>query len=399
MKTVLKAYKYRIYPNKEQEILLAKHFGCARFVYNHFLDAKIKAYEKDKTTIGKYDTIKGLVPLKKDLEWLKEVAAQSLQQSLFNLDAAYKNFFRTKKGFPKFKSKYNKQSFTLPQYSKIKGNRLHILKFKEGIKIVQDRSNIGTIKNVTVSKTPTGKYYASLCCEVEHKAYKKTGSSIGIDTGIKELAILSDGKSYANLKPLKTAIKKVKFNGKMLSKKVKGSNSRNKQRMMLARVYERLTNVRRNYLHQVSTEIVKNHDIISVEDLAVKNLMKNHRLSQSFSDVALGDFYSMLEYKCEWNDKQFIKIDRFYPSSKTCSCCGYIKKDLTLADRDWRCVDCGTNHDRDINAAKNILSEGLKIKSGFGMQSDLKQKQGEALLQLDESMKPENYKTQISYGL
>ena len=394
MKPIIKAYKFRIYPTVKQEILLAKHFGCARFVYNHFLDAKIKAYEKDKTTISGYGTMKLLTTLKQELSWLKEVSAKSLQQSLLNLDTAYKNFFRTKKGFPKFKSKYRKQSFKLSQNSKIKGNKLHIIKFKEGIKIVQDRSNIGTIKNVTVSKTPSGKYYASLCCEVKHKPYKKTGSKIGIDTGIKNLAILSNSKVYENNKPLENALKDLVYSSRVFSKKVKGSNSRNRARLKLARVHEKVSNKRRDYNHKVTTEIVKNHDVIVVEDLAIKNMMKNHRLSQAFSDVALGDFYKMLEYKCDWNDKQFVKIDRFYPSSKTCSCCEHIYKDLTLSMRKWQCSQCGTIHDRDFNAANNILNQGMKIMSGCGMQSYNKQKQEEES-PLGDPMKPE---VQLSLG-
>jgi putative transposase len=228
----------------------------------------------------------------------------------------------------------------------------------------------------------------------------KTNSKVGIDTGIKDLAILSDGITYENIKSLKNNLKKLKYEQRQLSKKVKNSSSRNKQRKNIAVIHEKITNARKDYLHKVSTEIVKNHDIICVEDLAVKNIMKNHNLAQAMSDVSLGTFYSMLEYKCEWNDKQFVKIDRFFPSSKMCSNCGWINQDLTLNIREWTCPSCGETHDRDFNASKNILKQGLKIitendskiLSVLGTNSDIKQKQVEAL-SLDESMKPETHQS------
>ena len=204
---------------------------------------------------------------------------------------------------------------------------------------------------------------------------------------------MSDGKVYENIKTLKNNLKKLKFEQRQLSKKVKGSSSRNKQRKNLALVHEKITNIRKDYLHKISTEIIKNHDVICIEDLAVKNMMKNHKLAQAFSDVSLGTFYSMLEYKAKWNDKTIIKIDRYFPSSKMCSNCGWINQDLTLKDREWICPSCNTTHDRDFNAAKNILKQGLKIlSSGSWIESDIKQKQVEAL-SLDESMKPETHKS------
>jgi putative transposase len=254
----------------------------------------------------------------------------------------------------------------------------------------------GKILFATISKTRSGQFYASITCEVEHTPYPKTGKHIGIDTGIKDLAILSDGTKYENPKFLKKEIKKVKYLSRQLSKKNKGSSSRKKAICKLAIEYEKLSNKRMDYLHKVSTEIVKNHDFISVEDLAVKNLMKNHHLAQSFSDVALGSFYSMLEYKCKWNDREFVKIGRFFPSSKCCSNCGWINQDLTLKIREWTCPNCGFSHDRDINASRNILIQGLNLSSGCGTQSDVKQKQGEACL-LDQSVNPET--KSITYGV
>jgi putative transposase len=392
MKTIFKSFKFRIYPNGEQEILMAKHFGSVRFVFNHYLNKRKETYLEDKKTLNYYDNANDLTQLKKDknFDWLKEINSQSLQSSLRNLDTAYGKFFRKQSKFPRFKSKYDRQSFKIPQFVKIEGNELIIPKFGAGIKINLHREINGEILFATISKSITGKYYVSITCEVSHKPFDKTGSRVGIDTGIKDLAILSDGSKYENIKTLKKNLKKVKYNQRQLSKKQKGSSSRNKQKQKLAIVHEKITNIRKDYLHKVSTEIVKNHDIISVEDISVKNIMKNHKLAQAMSDVSLGTFYSMLEYKCNWNDKQFVKINRFFPSSKTCSSCKWINQDLTLNIREWICSLCGEKHDRDFNASKNILKQGLKILSGSGIESDIKQKQVEAL-SLDESMKPETH--------
>ncbi len=215
-----------------------------------------------------------------------------------------------------------------------------------------------------------------------------SGSKVGIDTGIKDLAILSNGKIYKNIKSLKINLKKLKYNQRLLSKKQKGSNSRLKQKQVLAKIYERVSNIRKDYLHKVSTEIIKNHDVICIEDLAVKNMMKNHCLAQAFSDVNLGTFYNMLEYKANWNDKTVVKIDRFFPSSKICNICNYINQDLTLKDREWTCPNCNSKYDRDLNASINIKKQGLNILSGSGIESDIKQKRGEAL-PIGKSMKHE----------
>lgn len=381
MKQIHKSYKFRIYPTKEQESLLSKHFGHCRFVFNKFLNERKEKYLNEKISLNYYDNARTLTDLKKDEDfvWLKEVNSQSLQASIRNLDIAYKNFFNKQNKFPRFKSKYDRQSFKVPQNVLVENGKLVIPKFKEGIKLNLHRQLEGNPLFATISKSTTGKYYVSITCEIEYTSFEKTGKSIGIDTGIKELAILSDGSSYENIKSLKSKLKQLKYEQRQLSKKVKGSQSRNRQKRKLALVHEQITNIRRDYLHKVSTEIVKNHDIISVEDLVVKNIMKNHCLAQAMSDVSLGAFYTMLEYKAGWNDRQFVKIDRFFPSSKTCSSCGWIKQDLTLSIREWTCESCGEHHNRDINAAKNILKQGLNILSGCGMQSDTKQKQGEAL--------------------
>ena len=387
MKLIHKSYKFRISPDKEQVELLSKHFGACRFVFNHYLNLRKETYLEEKKSLNYYDNANDLTQLKKEEKfiWLKEINSQSLQSSLRNLDVAYNKFFRRQTKFPRFKSKYDRQSFTIPQFVNIEENILWIPKFKKGIEINLHRKIDGKILFATISKSTTGNYYVSLTCEVEYTPFEKTNSKVGIDTGIKDLAILSDGKVYENIKTLKNNLKKLKFNQRQLSKKIKGSNCRIKQKTKLARLHERVTNIRKDYLHKVSTEIIKNHDVICVEDLAVKNMMQNHKLAQAFSDVSLGTFYTMLEYKSNWNNKKVVKIDRFFPSSKTCSKCNYINQDLTLKDREWLCPNCKTTHNRDFNASVNIKKQGLKILSGSGIESDIKQKQGEAL-SVDKSM-------------
>ena len=346
MKTIFKSFEFIIYPSKEQEILITKHFGACRFVFNRYLNNRKESYLEENKSLNYYDNANDLTLLKKDenFTWLKEINSQSLQTSLRNLDTAYNKFFRKQTKFPKFKNKYDKQSFTIPQSVIIEEDKLWIPKFKNGIKINLHREIKGKILFATISKSTTDKYYVSITCEVEHTPFKKTGSKVGIDTGIKDLAILSDGKVYENIKTLKNNLKKLKYNQRQLSKKkriktgekifskkwnkdvevTRLSNNGEKVRKKLNKIHEKVTNIRKDYLHKVSTEIIKNHDVICIEDLAVKNMMKNHKLAQAFSDVALGAFYKMLEYKANWNDKTIVKIDRFFPSSKTCNVCNYI---------------------------------------------------------------------------
>lgn len=377
MKIIHKSYKYRIHPTKDQEIFLDKHFGCSRFVFNFFLNERKEEYLNNRNSLSYYDNAKSLTELKDKLIWLKEVNSQSLQSALRNLDIAYNRFFKKISKLPRFKNKNDKQSFHIPQFLDIKNNKLSIPKFKKGIEIVIHRPMEGKILNGTITKTKTGKYYVSIVCEVKHQELTKTNSSVGIDTGIKDLAVLSDGIKYENIKCLKSSIKKLKFEQRQLSKKIKGSGQRNKQRIKISLIHEKVANQRKDHLHKVSTEIIKNHDLICVEDLAVKNMIKNHKLAQALSDCGLGMFYDMLSYKASWNDKTIVKIDRFFPSSKMCSNCNWIKEDLTLKDREWTCV-CGKTHDRDTNASKNILLQGLNELSGFGANSDVKQKQVES---------------------
>ena len=388
MKTIHKSYTCRIYPTKEQEVLLAKHFGCVRFVFNRFLLERQEEYLNNGNSLSYYDNARSLTELKNELNWLREVNSQSLQSSLKHLDIAYHRFFKKIAKFPRYKKKNEKQSFHIPQCLVIKNNKLSIPKFKKDIEINIHRKIEGKILNGTITKLATGKYYISITCEVEHKELDKTNSSVGVDTGIKNIAILSDGTKYENIKCFKKSLKKLKYEQRQLSKKIKGSGQKEKQRKVVALIHEKVANKRKDHLHKVSTDIIKNHDVICVEDLAVKNMVKNHKLAQALSDASLGMFYDMLYYKAYWNDKTIVKIDRFFPSSKMCSKCNWIKQDLTLDVREWICVCCGATHDRDINASKNILLQGLNELSVLGANSDIKQKQVESF-SIEKAMKLE----------
>jgi putative transposase len=364
---MLKSYKYKIKPNNEQIVLLNKHFGSIRFVYNHFLNERKVEYETNKQTLSYNDNSAALTKLKKqkDFEWLKEINSQSLQHSLKGLDDAYNSFFKKRNGFPKFKSKHSKNSFKVPQYVKVIDGKLIIPKFKEPIKIIQDRRFEGEIRQCTLSKTPTNEYFVSILVETDHKKFEKTGKLVGIDLGIKDFVITSDGYKYKNNRYTKTYEKKLKEHQQHLSRKVKGSNRYTKQKLKVATIHKKITNSRMDNLHKVSTELVKKYDVIFLEDLNIKGMVKNHKLAKHISDASWGKFISMLEYKAEWNDKQIIKIDRFFPSSKTCNCCGYVNQHLKLDIREWICPSCKTKLDRDLNASKNILKEGIKnISSG-----------------------------------
>lgn len=400
MKVINKSYKIRLYPNKEQKILLEKHFGCVRFVYNHFLNVRNIEYKTNKVNMSYYDTANELSVLKNKEEFifLNEVNSQSLQWSLRFLDIAFRNFFRGQTKFPNFKKKTNNQSFKVPVNStfKLKNNKLIIPKFKEGINFrgKLELDDLVKFNSVNVSKTPSGKYYATLQGEFNYNPLEQNDNQIGIDLGIKEFLITDNGIKIDNPKYLKKSLKKLKYEQKQLSKKNKGSNNRNKQRILVSLIHEKITNKRMDFLHKLSQKIVNENQVICLENLSVKNMIKNHKLAQSISDVSWSKFIEMLKYKSEWNGRQLIQIDRFYPSSKSCSECHYINDNLTLKDREWTCPSCGTNHDRDINAAKNILIQGINILSGSGTESDIKQKPVEAL-RLRKSKKQESHESLV----
>jgi len=400
MKVIDKSYKIRLYPNKEQKILLEKHFGCVRFVYNHFLNVRNVEYKTNKVNMSYYDTANELSVLKNKEEFifLNEVNSQSLQWSLRFLDIAFRNFFRGQSKFPNFKKKSNNQSFKVPVNTtfKLKNNKIIIPKFKEGInfrgKLVLD--NLVKFNSVNVSKTPSGKYFATLQGEFNYEPITQNDNKVGIDLGLKEFLITDTGIKIDNPKYLKKSLKKLKYKQKQLSKKIKGSNNRNKQRIIVSLIHEKITNKRMDFLHKLSQKIINENQVICLENLAIKNMIKNHKLAQSISDVSWSKLIEMLKYKSEWNDRQLVQIDRFYPSSKSCSECHYINDNLTLNDREWTCTSCGTNHDRDINAAKNILIQGINILSGSGTESDIKQKPVEAL-RLRKSMKQESHESLV----
>jgi len=361
---MLKAFKYRLYPTSDQKILLNKHFGTTRLVYNLALECKINAYKSNHVSLSRFDLQKQLVDLKNEFPWMKEINSQSIQVSLLNLDNAYKRFFKEKKGFPKFKKKSSRNSFGVPQNIKIEQSKIIIPKFLEGIDFIQDRPIKGQIKSATVSRTPTNKYFISILCEtgeiIPAKAKITYDTSIGIDLGLKDFSVLSDGTKISNPKFLSINDRIIKHLQKELSRKTVRSNRYNKARLKLARKHEETTNKRNDFLHKLSNQITNEFDTICIENLNVKGMVKNHKLSKAISDVSWSSFISMLAYKSEWKGKNLIKIDRFDPSSKTCNSCGHINKNLTLGDREWICPDCGEIHDRDINAAINIKDFALK---------------------------------------
>ena len=368
---MLKAFKYRIFPTQSQQEQLAKAFGCARFVYNLGLETKISAWTSAKKYINIFDLSSQMKELKDtEAPWLSDCPSQALQMSMRNLDNAYTNFFKRGAGFPKFKSKHSKQSIQLPQGTRLSDDKRQI--FIPKLKWIDiDLHRVlpeGEVKTVTVSKTPTNKYFVSILVDTKREIPKKLpiseSTSVGVDLGIKNFAITSDGKKFENKDFFKSTMQKLRVAQRSLARKQKGSNHYKQQKLVVALLHEKVRNQRQDYLHKISKYLVNNYDTICLEDLSVKNMVKNHNLARAISDMGWREFRSMLEYKAEWQGKNIQAIGRFEPSSKTCSSCGKINKELTLNDREWVCGGCNTKHDRDVNAAINIKNFGLRNKPG-----------------------------------
>ena len=360
-----KSFKVRIYPNNEQQILLEKTFGASRFVYNHFLKLKQYLYQEFKIKITYNHTSKMLTELKKQKTWLKVPDKWALQNALKDLDSAYINFFRGQSKYPKFKRKDDKNSYRTNDKIKV-GNsfiaipKVGMLRYKDAYMF--EKENILKIYNATISKTSSGKYYASISAEVYIPCFERTNQNIGIDFGLKDFLILNTGEKIKNPRILKHLEVKYRRLAKAVSRKVVGSANYRKAKINLARFHEYVSNIRRDFLHKLSTSLVKQYDIICIENLNIKGFMKNHKLAKSFQDVSLYEFVRQLEYKTKWYGKTLSKVDRFYPSSQLCSNCGFKNSKVkNLSIRDWDCPKCGTHHDRDVNSAINILNEGLRL--------------------------------------
>lgn len=376
---MFRSIKVRLYSNKAQEQELNKVLGAYRFVYNHMLDRRKTAYETDKTSLSVPDLSKYFHnTLRKDEQyaWLKEQNTQVMKQSIGQMDVAYQRFFKQHNGFPKFKSKKDKQSALFPR---IAISKLNTFETKH-ITLITSLKNLrfrcsdlyhkrlqkykDNIRNTTLSKTKSGNFFLSILVDIpeaECVRFEKTDKQVGIDLGVKDFVITSDGFVFENKHFFKKEEKKIARLQRKLSRKKKGSNNRNKQRIRLAKVYERLSNKKENYIHFVVNEILKSYDVVFMEDLNVHGMLKNHSLAKAIQEVGFYRFKEILQNKALVNSKQVVFIDRFYPSSKTCSCCGYKKKDLKLSDRFWTCPECDEHHDRDINASKNILIEGQRM--------------------------------------
>lgn len=371
---VLKSFKYRIYPTQCQEILLNKHFGCVRFIYNWGLETKVNAYQSEQKKLSCFDLIKMMTQLKTEKEWLSEVNTQSLQSALRNLDNAFTRFFRSKMGFPNFKKKNDHQSYQCPQNVavNVKASSVRLPKIGS-VKCVFDRTFDGKVKTVTVTRSPSYKYFVSILVETSDSIPSKPciseNTTIGIDLGIKHFAVLSNGTKIDNPKFLAKQLKKLRTQQYRLSKKdtinkKKGNqwtNRRQKQKLKVARLHEKISNQRNDFLHKLTHSLTHNNQVnsIAVETLSVKDMMKDPTKSRAIGDCSWSKFIELLTYKCEWYGKNLIKIGRFEPSSKMCSNCGWIKENLQLQDRTWTCNMCLSDHDRDLNAATNIKKFGL----------------------------------------
>ena len=364
---MLKAYKYRIYPDYEQKVQIAKTFGCCRFVYNRILAYRKEIYEKEKKYFSKIDCNNYCNrKLKAENEWLREVDKFALTNAIYNMDYAYQKFFKEHAGYPKFKSKHNNYKSYTTNFTNgnivvnYKSGKIKLPKLKQ-VKAKLHRKFTGQIKSATVSQVPSGKYYVSILVETEHTSLPKAEKKTGLDLGIKNLCITSDGKIYKNPKIIRKYERQLAKLQRQLSHKEKRSKNYYKIKKKIALCHEKIRNTRKDYLHKVSHEIISENQVVVSENLQIKNMVKNHHLAKAINDVSWYELTRQLEYKAKWNGRKYIKIDTFYASSQICSVCGYQNPDIKdLSVRTWICPKCGAEHDRDINAARNILTEGLR---------------------------------------
>lgn len=357
-------YRFKLFPTVPQQELLAKHFGCTRYLYNYFLARRKNEYLTTGRNNNFAKDCKELTELKKTLTWLTEVNSQSLQHAIKNLDAAYGNFFEKRAKFPTFKNKDGKQTFRVPQNARIKEGKLVVPKFLEGIKMVQHRDVPEEISYCTITKNKAGQYHCTLLVEKDIQPLPENDKVVGVDLGIKTLVVDSDGKQYANIKPYRSMKRKIKRVQRKLSRrreKTTDKKSKNVERvrLRLAKLHQRVKDVRANHLHQTTRKLINENQVICVETLAVKNMMKNHCLAGAIADCSWSELLRQLAYKASWYGRRIVQVDRFFPSSKTCSGCGFIKQDLKLSDREWSCPECEIHHDRDANAARMVLKQGL----------------------------------------
>ena len=376
---MLRAIKIRLYPNKEQELKLNKVLGCYRFVYNQMLALKQQEYNENKKSLGLTDLSKyfhGTLLKDEQYEWLKEQNTKVMKQAIRQMLTAYDKFFKQHNGFPKFKSKKDKQSALFPLEAISKGNKFNERKITltQPLKDIKFRCSDlyfkrlqaykEGIRSATLSKTKSGNYFLSVLVELPQEEvirFEQTNEHVGIDLGVKDFVITSDGEVFENKHFFKKQEKKIAKLQRRLSKKQKGSNNRNKQRVKIAKEFERLTNQKEAYIHSVVNKLLTYYDVVFMEDLNVQGMLKNHKLAKAIAEVGFYRFKQVLTDKANNNYKQVIEVSRYYPSSKACSQCGYKNKELTLNDREWTCPVCGTHHDRDLNAAMNILIEGERI--------------------------------------
>ena len=368
---MLKAIKIRIYPSAEQVDFINKQLGCCRFVYNNCLAFRKDSYQNEHISVSSSSAVKHITSLKKDNEWLKHVHSKVLQQSVRDMNQAYDNFFKLHKGFPKFKSKHdNRQSCRFPKdaFIGVRGNRIDLIKVLKDIHFKCSRNderylnrNQDKVKSITLSKEPNGKFYLSVLIDKPLRQVPQSSSMVGLDLGIKDFAVTSDGQVIENIHFKKNEESRLKRLQRQISKKIVGSKNREKARLRFAKLNEKIRNRKLNFLHDVTNHLIDENQVIVMEDLNVKGMVKNHKLAESISEVNWGEFRRILTYKAAWHGRRLVFIDRFYPSSKRCNHCGYIYKELTLKDRQWVCPECGSLIDRDYNAALNILEEGERI--------------------------------------